>query len=156
MLSNPDLIIYLWLIPIFLLLILPLFLTVGNLSIRLTRLFVQPKESISPQEKRQHQRTTPYEETVAEIQIGDTTCTGLVCNISKFGIKLKNIPELLSHEIEKLTITVQQYGIIGHNLTIQPKWMLLTDSGYQLGAEIAEAPAGWEDYLLQTERISQT
>ena len=152
MFSNPDLIIYLWLFPIALLLIIPLSLAAANLSLGMLHIFSRKSDKISEQEKRQHPRVASSENTVAEITIGDTTCTGLVCNISKFGIKLKNLPEVLSNEIDKITVTVRQYGIIGHDLTIMPKWILQTDSGYQMGAEIADAPAGWGDYLLQTER----
>ncbi len=156
MFSNPDLIIYLWLFPIALILIIPLALASANLPLTLLRTFFRNPSKSEEHEKRQHPRVVSPKDTVAEISVNGTTYTALVCNISRFGIQLKNLPEKLSHEIDKLTITVKQYGIIGHDLIVRPKWMLLTDSGYQLGAEIADAPAGWGDYILQTERTHQS
>lgn len=154
MLNNPDLIIYLWLIPIFLFLILPLILAFGKFLLNLTRRLAQDSKT-KTKEKRLYPRISSLDNTVAEIFMGDTTCTGLICNISKFGIKLKDIPEKFSDKFDKLTIVFRKYGV-DHNLTIEPKWVSKTDSGQQMGAKIAAVPSGWGDFISHSEQVSHS
>ncbi len=153
MFYDLGLTIYLWLIPVISLLLLPLVLPIDKLSRNIAHLFKRKPAKMTA-DKRVHPRITFHEDTIARIAIGDTICTGLVGNMSKFGISLKNLPEVFSEEIDKLTVVIRKYGV-DHNLTIVPKWKAYTETGHQLGAEIAFATSGWEDFLVQTEKINR-
>ena len=152
MFFHPDLILYLWLFPLFLLVFIPLTLSVTGFFLRLTRTFFFA-DAVTGLEKRQHPRFIPYEGTFAEITAGDTTCTGLVCNISRLGISLKHLPDKLFDKMDELTVVIRGYGA-DHNLLVKPRWILATESGQQIGAEINTVPPGWNQFLMQTERIS--
>jgi len=152
MFFHPDFIIYLWLLPLFILVLLPLTLSVTGFFLRLTRTFFFA-DPLTGREKRQHPRFIPYKGTFAEITAGGTTCTGLVCNISRLGISLKHLPDKFFDTVDELTVVIRGYGA-DHNLLVKPKWVMATKSGKQIGAEIDEAPPGWSQFLMQTERIS--
>lgn len=152
MFFHPDLIIYLWLFPLVLLILLPLALSMIGLFLRVMDKFFFAAE-LTGREKRLHPRFIPYEGTFAEVSVGDTTCTGLVCNISRLGISLKHLPDKISDRVEELRVVIRGYGA-DHNLLVRPKWILATESGQQIGAEIDQAPPGWNQFLMQTEKIS--
>ena len=148
---SADLIVYLWLIPIFTFIFLPLTLTTANLvKILGQRLFVA--EEMTNEEKRKHPRFSSSNDTFAKITIGDKTCTGLVCNISRTGVSLKHLPEMISHEIDKLSVVIHHYGI-DYSMLFKTKWTELTESGRRLGAEIDSTSTDWSKFLLQTEKM---
>ncbi len=153
MFYYPDLITYLWLVPVLLFLFIPLAITMVGFSRLLARRFLSTKRILG-KEKRRHPRFDSCEDTYAEITVGDTTCTGLVCNISKLGISLKDLPDKFSDEIDRLTVVIRDYGI-DHNLLVKPKWVTVTETGNHIGAEIDTASPGWSKFLMQTERINQ-
>lgn len=153
MFYYPDLITYLWLVPVFFILFIPLALTMVGFSRLLARRFLGSKRILG-KEKRQHPRFDSCEDTYAEITAGDTTCTGLVCNISKLGISLKHLPDVFSYKIDRLSVVIRDYGI-DYNLLVKPKWVTITKSGNQIGAQIDKVSPGWSKFLIQTERINQ-
>jgi len=152
MFQHPGLITYLWLVPLVLLILAPLAFTLIGLILRLTKAFFFTGDRIG-KEKRNHPRFIPYEGTFAEITAGDTTCTALVCDISRLGIRLNLLSDKFFDKMDKLTVVIRGYGV-DHNLLIRPKWISETESGKQIGAEIDTAPPGWNQFILQTERIS--
>ena len=150
MFYHPDLTIYLWLFPVFVLVVLPLTLAIGSFFLDLTRRLAFSRKS-SDKEKRKDQRFIPYEGAFAEITAGDTTCTGLVCNFSRLGISLKHLPDIFFNKMDKLTVVIRGDGV-DQNLLVRPKWILDTESGRQIGAKIDTAPPGWRQFLMQTEK----
>ncbi len=153
MFYYPDLITYLWLIPVFLLLLIPLAITMVGISRHLARRFLSIKEILG-KEKRKHPRFDSCEGTYAVITVGNKTCTGFVCNVSKVGISLKGLPDMFSDKIDKLKVVIRDYGM-DHKLLIEPKWMTVTESGNHMGAKIDTVSSGWNRFLIQTERINQ-
>ena len=154
MLYHPDFIIYLFLLPVFFLLFLPLSLSLIGLLLCLTRSAFLTGERVG-KEQRKHPRFTPYEGTFAEISAGELTCSGLVCDISRLGISFKHLPDKFFDKMDKLKVVIRGYGV-DHILLIKPKWVSVTESGKQIGAEIDDAPPGWSQFLLQSNRISQS
>ncbi len=146
-------IVYLWLIPIFIFIFLPLTLTTAALVKTLAQRLLVAKE-MTAEEKRKHPRFSSSNDTFARITVGDKTCTGLVCNISKTGVSLKHLPEIMSHEIDKLSVVIHHYGI-DYTMLFKTKWTELTESGRRLGAEIDSTSADWSKFLLQTEKMGQ-
>ncbi|MBU0944900.1 MAG: hypothetical protein KJ804_19450 [Proteobacteria bacterium] len=151
MLHNLDLVLYFWLFPVFLLLILPLILATGGFLFDLIRRLFPSRKAVA-KEKRSDPRFVPSAGAFAEIRAGDMTCTGLVCNISRLGISLKNIPDIFFDKMDKLTIVIRGEGG-DQNLLVKPKWVLETSSGKQLGAKIDSAPPGWRQFLMQTGKM---
>ena len=154
MLYQPDLIIYLWLVPVFFLVFLPLILAIGEFFLDLIRRGLSSRDVLG-KEKRKDPRFVPYEGAFAEITAGDTTCTGLVCNISRLGISLKYLPDIIFDKMDKLTVVIRGDGV-EQNLSVRPKWVVSTDSGRQIGAKIDTAPPGWRQFLMQTETAKQS
>ncbi len=152
MLYHPDYIMYIWLFPVFFLLILPLSLTLIGFLLRLTRSSFLTGERVG-KEKRKYPRFTLYEGTFAEISAGELTCTGLVCDISRLGISLKHLPDKFFDKMDKLKVVIRGYGV-DHNLLIKPKWVSVTESGKQIGAEIDDAPSGWSQFLIQSNKMA--
>jgi hypothetical protein len=153
MLYYTDFIIYLWLVPVFFLLFLPLAITAVSIPLSLTRR-VFFKEKTIKKEKRKHPRFFSCKDTFAKITVGDMTCTALVSDISQMGISLKHLPDMFSYKINKLSVVIKQYGI-DYNLMVKTKWVTLTKSGKQIGAEIETASPEWNQFLLQTAKTSQ-
>ncbi len=148
-----DLIVYLWFIPIFTFIFLPLALATTALVKTLgQRLFVA--REMSSKEKRKYPRFSSSNDTFAKITVGDKSCTGLVCNISKTGVSLKDLPEMISHEIDKLSVVIHHYGT-DYNMLFKTKWTELSESGRRLGAEIDSTSSDWSKFLLQTEKMGQ-
>ncbi len=152
--SHPtNLIVYLWLIPIVTFIFLPLALTTIALVKNVGQYFLVAKE-MTDEEKRKHPRFSSNNETFAKVTIGDKTCTGLVCNISKTGVSLKHLPEMISHEIDKLSVVIHHYGI-DYTMLFKTKWTEITESGRRLGAEIDSTSSDWSQLLLQTKKMEQ-
>ena len=76
MLYSAHFIIYLWLVPVFFLLFLPLVITATTIPLALTqRLFFT--ERTSNKEKRSHPRFRSSKDTIAKITVGNMTYTAL-------------------------------------------------------------------------------
>lgn len=148
-----DLIVYLWLIPIFTFIFLPLALTTVALVKNLSQRFLVAKEMTS-EEQRKHPRFSSSDDTFAKITVDDKTCTGLVCNISKTGVSLKHLPEMISQEIDKLSVVIHHCGI-DYTMLFKTKWTELTESGRRLGAEIDSTSTDWGQLLLRTKKMGQ-
>jgi hypothetical protein len=142
-----------WLMPILFLFFIPLFLAIAALFQRSSKP-VDFKEEISDEEKREYPRFPTSRETVAKITVGNMLCTGLVCNISKTGVSLKNLPKMISNEIDKLSVVISQYGV-DYNLLLKPKWVELTESGKWIGAEVDSPSSDWSKFIRQTEEMGR-
>lgn len=135
-------------IPVFSFLILPLILAAIGLPLILVRRSLATARA-GYKEKREHQRFASFEETVAKVTVGGTTCTALVSNISQSGICLKHLPEIFSYGLTNISVVIRQYGV-DYNFLAVAKWTELTDSGKKIGVEIDTAPPGWNQLCLQT------
>lgn len=146
---------YLWLVPVSLFIIVPLCIGLGNLVLCLARVGRSTVvESPVKEEKREHQRFTPEGGNTVEVKmVGNSCtsiCTGLLCDISKVGISLKELPLMFLDKVEQLTVIVRGYEE-EHTLLVRPRWSLATDSGNQLGAQIEGASPGWNQFIKDVE-----
>ena len=145
---------YLWLIPVSIFIFVPLCIGLGNLAFSIMRLGRTVEESPVQEEKREHQRFIPEKGNTVEVKmVGNSCtsiCTGLLCDISKVGISLKEIPLMFLDKVEQLTVVVrgdeEEYTLLVH-----PRWSLATASGNQIGAEIEQASSGWNQFLKYIE-----
>jgi len=148
MFHSTDIIIYLWLVPAFSLLFLPLAIAAIGFPFIMTRHVFLSRKTIY-KEKRKHPRFSSYKDTFAKITVGETICSALVSDVSQMGICLKHLPDMFSYKINKLPVVISKYGI-DYNLMVKTKWVTHTESGKQIGAEIDTASPEWNQFLLQS------
>jgi len=153
MFFSPDYIVYVWMIPLFVFLFVPLAIALGGSVLYLSRHYIFSGEALCD-ESRKHPRFVPQEEVTAEVSLGETIYTGLICDISKVGICLKNLPDILYNTMEQLTVTIRSYGEV-YQLQVSPKWVLATVSGQQIGAEIDTSSQGWGQFIGRIEETGQ-
>ena len=111
MLYLTDIVLYLWLMPVFAFFFIPIALSIVALFMSMGQRFFFAGE-ITNKEKRKHPRFSASRNTVAKITVGDTICTGLVCDVSKTGVSLKHLPDMISHEIDKLSVVTMVLTMI--------------------------------------------
>ena len=152
MLYQPELIIYLWFLPVTIWVLIPLTLSTIGLSLQLTNrlLFIDEKNTaeISENEnKRQHPRIN-ISPIIVKVTDGDHFYAATVKNISRLGICLKNLPETLSNKADKLTVIIKgEEQNHHHTLCVQPVWAKAGDSGQKLGARIEMASPEWIKFI---------
>lgn len=84
----------------------------------------------------------------AEISDGLHTYCGLVLNISRRGVCLKDVPDGLSTSRALLSIAIRG-GSENFRLVVRPRWTRMQEnSGKTIGAEIASSPDNWGEYIL--------
>jgi hypothetical protein len=141
---------YVLMFPILTFLVLPLLLGLLAFIVFLVLRFVFRNEAYR-EEKREYARFVPRQDASAEITVGKITCNGLIGDISRMGICLKNLPDMVFGTMEQLTITVKAYDK-AHRLSVSPKWLLVTASGSQVGVEIKDFSPSWEQFLSRVEK----
>lgn len=153
MLHPSDIVVCCWAVPILTLFFVSLFLAITALFQNMGQRFFLSGEILN-EEKRKHPRFSTREDTFARITVGDTTCTGLVCNISKTGVSFKNIPKIISNEIDKLSVVISQYGV-DYDMLFKTKWVKPTESGERIGAEVDSSSSDWSKFLVLIEKTGQ-
>ncbi len=141
MLYHPELIVYLWLMPVLSLIVLPFLFKAGCTLYRLTpwgRTFFKEYSTgdnlVASQERRRYPRAE-IGGAVVRVAGTDECCAANVSNISKLGICLRNLPQALLAEAEKLNVIVNtQAG--NFTMLVKPIWQRSHDSGYLVGAEV--------------------
>lgn len=145
---------YLWLVPVSLFIFVPLCIGLGNLVLSLARSGCPTEKNPANEEKREYQRFIPEEGNTVEVKmVGNSCtsiCTGILCDISKVGISLKELPLMFLDKVEQLTVIVRGYEE-DHTLLVRPRWSLATASGNQIGAQIEGASSGWHQFLKDVE-----
>ena len=145
MFYHPDLIVYLWLLPVVILIILPASLKTGFALYRHTSWgqaacaleYANKNSAVQSYARRKHPRDDVAGAAAEVAGIGEC-CTAMVVNISKFGICLINLPQALLNEAEKFKVIVNtQAG--NFELLVIPRWKKLLKSGYLVGAKIETA-----------------
>ena len=153
MLHYLDLIIYLWLVPVTFLLFFALTQSISGFPLPLTRHVFFTGKTVD-KEKRKYSRFSSCTDIYAEITVGDTICIALVSDISQIGISLKHLPDIFSYKINTLSVVIRQSGV-DYNMLLKTKWVVRSESGKQIGAEIDMASPEWSQLLLQTENGNQ-
>ena len=160
MLYHPDLIVYLWLLPVVLLIIMPVLFKTGCMFFRMTtrgqaaceKEPVQPNNTADQMERRKSPRVKVIG-VVAQVRGADDYCTAMVTDVSTFGLCLKNIPQALLDGAKKFKVIVNTH-VDNFEMMIYPRWEKVLESGYLVGAEIENAPRGWNEYIAKMDRIT--
>ena len=154
MLYHPELIVYLWLVPVFLTIIIPL--VAAPLVVMGERLFAARDESPDALYSTQNLDQTDSDEDrvytkltqegiTAYISDGTNSCSGSVTDVSKHGICLINPSDVIDREAERLGVHLTLKGK-SFPMEVRPEWQ--HDSGRQenIGAKIIEGSWNWDEF----------
>jgi len=155
MFYQPDFIVYLWILPVFCLIVLPLcWLFCGKFyrwyeRSRLADVkgFIEvdkrDMQHVDSKERRQHVRIG-LDGGKACIDEESDCCKSIVPNISQQGICLKNIPRKMYME-SGLFRVVFRTREKDYSMMARPRWKKTAESGQVIGAELIKVPAGWNE-----------
>lgn len=95
---------------------------------------------------RQHERIE-VEGIRADISDGKSSYTGLITNVSKLGLCLKDVPENLSTSRSLLSVVVRS-KTESYRIVARPRWEIpQNNTGKTIGAEIASCSSDWGDFV---------
>jgi hypothetical protein len=158
MFYQPDLMIYVWMIPLIGFVLLPFMwsatcmLYKGMERSRFANVkgFVEvstptPEGDVNI-EKRQQARVqieAPKAVVVCQVKCYKTH----VSNISSKGICLSNLPQKMINEGSDKFRVIFRSREREYKMLVQPRWSKWGDNGFKVGAEILTIPAGWEGFV---------
>ncbi len=155
MFYQPDYIVFLWIVPVFLLVILPLLWSFfGSLyrgyersMLADVRGFIEIDERDTEDgeetDRRQYQRIR-LDGGKACVDEYKGCCKAFVANISEQGICLKNIPRKMFLESGSFRL-VFRTPQKDYFLMAKPRWKKMNGNRYMIGAELIKVPAGWKE-----------
>lgn len=151
----PDMLIYLWLLPMIMLLIFPLFWSVTGLLYRFLERSTLGgtkgsfeahllNNSEVDREKRKEERISikGIKTYLAEENL---CCTASVLNISKEGACFRNLPHQM-YTADKFRILFRTRRQ-DHLIDIQPRWVRTHSGNNLLGGEITRSKTGWKNLI---------
>lgn len=122
-----------------------------NLKSRLGALF---RNRHTPQPEIRHAQDTRCDQRIAvhglraEISDGLRSYCGLVINISRSGVCLRDVTDRLSPSRALLSIAIHA-GSGSYRLVVRPRWTKLQENRAKtIGAEIASSPDSWGEFVL--------
>lgn len=87
---------------------------------------------------------------VADISDGRGFYTGMVHDISRYGLALEDIPVKINSHAEHLTVIVDGQG--GHfKLRFSPKWETVAGRQKLIGGRIEQCSIAWTDFVMHFE-----
>ena len=86
----------------------------------------------------------------AELSDGFGFFSGTVCDISRCGMLLDDVPKKLNHKLKKLTVVVST-NKKNFKISAIPKWGRENNHRKLIGVEIINAPSGWIDFVRKHE-----
>jgi hypothetical protein len=100
-------------------------------------------------EKRRHQRME-VDNLNADISDGFGFFTGTVCDLSRFGMKVDNLPKRLDDKAKHLSIIISGNGK-NFKVKARPRWSIRQSISKSVGIEIVNAPWGWTEFVMNFE-----
>ncbi len=102
-------------------------------------------------EKRKFQRMAMCDLSV-DISDGVGSFPGVVSDVSRFGIGLKDLPKKINMEAKRMTVVISGQG--GHfKMYVRPKWSVAKGLEKDIGVEISNAPWGWTEFVMGFEPV---
>lgn len=100
-------------------------------------------------EKRRHQRIT-VNNIWADVSDGKGFFSGEVTDLSRFGLRMTDLPEKLDNSSQRLSIVVSGYGK-NFKMLVRPRWSQKELNQKSVGVEIINAPWGWTEFVMDFE-----
>lgn len=99
--------------------------------------------------KRRHPRIA-MTGMVADISDGRGFYTGMVHDISRYGLALEDIPAKINSHVDHLTVIVDGQG--GHfKLRVNPKWEDVAGRQKLIGGRIEHCSIAWTNFVMHFE-----
>lgn len=101
--------------------------------------------------KRRHQRIE-VDNLVAEVSDGVGFCSGTVCDVSRYGIKVDCLPHKFRKLADRLSIMISVNGILSFKkMRGIPRWMTGNIHGKKMGIQIIDATSSWTVFVKNFE-----
>ncbi len=158
MLYRPELLIYLWMLPVLALVILPALWTFTGILYRAVEwsrladvrgyLDIGQGESADPQipERRRFPRIS-IEGRRAKIARKVKCCKAYVANISSCGLCFSNMPSKMFRAEENTLKVVFRTRERDYTMFVRPRWGRRGEGGYVIGTEIVKGADGWDAFV---------
>jgi hypothetical protein len=99
--------------------------------------------------KRRHQRME-VDNLMVDISDGRGFFTGTVCDLSRFGLMVDNIPKKLDEKAPHLSVVISGQGK-HFKMKVRPRWFVRQSVGKKIGVELLNAPWGWTEFVMNLE-----
>ena len=158
MLYQPDLMIYVWMLPVLGFIVVPVLCAITCMlyrAVERSRLaevsgFVdfgsKNFDEVESIENRKQLRVG-IKGPKANVARQLNCCQSYVANISSKGICLNNLPQKMFKEANDKFKVIFRSREREYAMFVQPKWSKFGSNGYSVGAEILTVPAGWENFV---------
>ncbi len=158
MFYQPELIIYLWMLPVLAMVVLPALWTMTCMlyrAIERSRLVdvrgfidlnASQSDGLEEEDIRLHPRIR-IEGPKANVARQVKCCQTHVANITCQGICLTNIPQKICNEADDKLKVVFRTRERDYKMFVQPKWMKEEGKCSMIGAEIISVSAGWKYFV---------
>lgn len=100
-------------------------------------------------EKRYYQRI-PVQRFSIDASDGEGFFQGMVENVSRFGICIKNLPKRINNKAKKIMIVVAGEGY-NFKMNVRPRWSTFDNRDKSIGAEIINPPWAWTEFVMSME-----
>ena len=100
-------------------------------------------------EKRRHQRMLVNSLQV-DIYDGQGFFSGTVADLSRFGLKLDDVPKKLDEKAKRFSIIVSGHGQ-HFKMQARSRWVQRKSLSKKVGLEIINAPWGWTEFVMKLE-----
>lgn len=105
-------------------------------------------------EKRYHQRISA-KNLLADVSDGWGFFSGTVEDLSRKGMKLKNVPKRLNDKVKQFSIVISDGGR-SFKILARPRWAKKRSISQAVGVEIVKAPLGWTEFVMSLEPTTDT
>ena len=86
----------------------------------------------------------------ADISDGIGFFPGVISDVSRFGILMKDLPKRLDDSARKMTVVVSGHGK-NFKMLVRPKWSRQTGLRKKVGFEIINSPWEWTQFVMKME-----
>jgi hypothetical protein len=100
-------------------------------------------------EKRRHQRMM-VNNLWADVSDGKGFFSGMVTDLSRFGLRMADLPTKLDNTSQRLSIVISGHGK-NFKMLAKPRWAERGLSQKSVGVEIMNAPWGWTEFVMNFE-----
>jgi hypothetical protein len=97
-------------------------------------------------EKRRHQRMT-VDSLWADVSDGRGFFSGMVTDLSRFGLGVTDLPVKLDHTSQRFSIVISGHGR-NFKMLVKPRWVKTATGRKWVGVEILNAPWAWTEFVM--------
>jgi len=103
-------------------------------------------------ENRRHQRMA-IKNLWADVSDGKGFFSGVVTDLSRFGLRMTDLPGKLDNNSQRFSIVLSGHGK-NFKILAKPRWSHKETTQKSVGVEIVNAPWGWTEFVMNFEPTS--